>query len=129
MKEFTVKILKEGNVIDATIYYDESSSQVKLTYKLNDDVETGEDMYPFFALLKIRAKLEESGIFILCNGARKDVYPSGSSAIGIMAYELEMGKQATRLVSIFGEVDAKSKIGTVDEQKKYREEWLKSLKH
>ena len=36
-----------------------------------------------------------------CNGARLDVYPSGMSLTSILAYEMEIGKQATELVNIF----------------------------
>lgn len=127
MKEFKIKVFSKGSSSDAVIYFEESSTEVKLTFKANDRIIVGSDMYPFFALLKIRATLEQDETFLLCNGARRDVYPSGASAIGAMAYELEIGKQGIHLVSIFEAVTDIGKIGTVEEQKKYREEWLKSL--
>lgn len=128
MKEFKVKAFSKGSTSDAVIYFEESSNEVKLTFKINDRAIVENDMYPFFALLKIRAALEQDGIFLLCNGARRDVYPSGASAVGTMAYELEIGKQGIHLVSIFEAVTDIEKIGTVEEQRKYREEWVKSLR-
>ena len=79
--------------------------------------------YPFRALVEVRKQLETEGLLIACNGARRDVYPSGMSLPGYKAYILEMGKQATQLVVIFDEAEIAT-IATVGEQKKYWEAWL-----
>jgi hypothetical protein len=49
------------------------------------------------------------------------------SAIGLMAYEMEMGKQATRLVNILDAAKETDMIVTVKEQKEFWEKWLNSL--
>ena len=127
-KIFFLKTLKEDKFLHTSIILDYvNSSTIRLTYELGELRIIEEDMYPFFALTKIRAELEKSGLVILCKGARRDVYPSGMSAIGIKAYELEFDKQATKLVDIFDEEMNIEKISSIAEQKFYRDNWLKSL--
>lgn len=87
-----------------------------------------EDRYPFFCLVKLRLELERKSLKILCYGAKQNVYPSGMSAIGYLAYEYELGHQATKLVNIFDPIKDVNEISTVAEQKLFRETWLQSLK-
>lgn len=82
--------------------------------------------FPFMALINIRESLEKMDKFLLCNGSRYDVYPSGMSAIGNKAYILELGKPGIKLVNIFK--PCSKNIDLVQKQKEYREDWLKSLK-
>lgn len=42
-------------------------------------------------------------------------------------YILEQGKQATELVDIFAEARPEQ-VGTVDEQQRFRQQWITSLK-
>jgi hypothetical protein len=84
----------------------------------------------FFMLRDIRSELQKSNIFLLINGSRKDVYPSGMSLPGMMAYVQIMGKQSSSLndlVNIFDETTQLDMISTVEEQDKYHNNWINSL--
>jgi hypothetical protein len=124
---YHVKTLKDNRESDSTIEYIDSSRTIKLIYKDDNNTIENEDDYPFFALIKIRLQLEGQNALILCNGARVDVYPSGSSPIGPMSCTLKNNRQATELVNIFESMEDVKKAATVTEQKLYRDNWLKSL--
>lgn len=109
------------------IFYKDNRNLVEVAYKGRDFFLSKEDTFPFFALAKIRLELEKMDMFIMCNASRIDVYPSGMSAISLMAYELEMGLQAKKLVNIFDPIEDRSLLATVEEQKQFRSNWLKSL--
>jgi hypothetical protein len=84
----------------------------------------------FFMLRDIRSELQKYNIFLLINGSRKDVYPSGMSLPGMMAYVQTMGKQNSSLndlVNIFDETIQLDMISTVEEQDKYHNTWINSL--
>jgi hypothetical protein len=85
----------------------------------------------FCALMLLRAKLEESHRLIACNGARRDVFPSGMAremSCGRKAYILKPGVRPKRedLIDIFDRADA-DVIASVNEQKIYFERWVKSF--
>nr|AAP32758.1 unknown [uncultured bacterium] len=85
----------------------------------------------FDALQKVRRVIEKDEIFLQCNGARTDVYPSRMSrdmGLGLSAYVQTMGKKAERkdLVSIFLPSTVEC-LGTVEEQEKYHIDWLGSF--
>lgn len=85
----------------------------------------------FGALCALRVYLELDGWFLLCNGARLNVYPSRMSlqmSGGSKAYLLEMGRQSRKdnLIDIFGAAEL-ADVTTVSEQKLFFEQWLKSL--
>lgn len=87
----------------------------------------GEDL--FDALKEMRKWFETKECLLLCAGARRDVYPSGmarSMGSARKAYVHEMGKPTSHLVDIFEPAEA-DQIGTVDEQEKFRREWISSL--
>ncbi len=128
MINYRLKILKDGKYLDAIVSFETNRTGVQLSYKLGEHVVKTEDEYPFFALIKMRIELEKEGVKLLCNGSRRDVYPSGNSITGIMAYELKIGKQAISLLNIFEATKKLNLIGTVEEQKEYREKWIMSLK-
>jgi len=78
----------------------------------------------------IRRELEAEGIVVCCQGARKDVWPSGMArdmAAGLQAYVLTIGRTPLRheLVAIFDPADRKL-IGTVAEQERYFKLWWSS---
>jgi hypothetical protein len=86
----------------------------------------------FDCLCQIREVLEKQNLFLLCQGAVKNVYPSGMSismGLGVMAYRLEMGMQAQRstLVNIFDSATADD-VCTVVEQRSFFDSWRKSKK-
>jgi len=85
----------------------------------------------FNALVDLREKLDRSGIKLLCNGARKDVYPSGMSRSmggGRKAYVIRKGHPArmASLLDIFDPADIDSVV-SVCEQQAFHEEWFASL--
>jgi len=127
MKLYRVSSILSGNKFNSDIFYFDNGNTVDVQYiGMNVDLKFTHH-YPFFAFVEIRTKLEELGILVMCNASRIDVYPSGASAIGLMAYEMEMGLQATKLVDIFERCENQSLVTTVELQQKYRERWLKSL--
>lgn len=82
----------------------------------------------FECLTLLRLDLERQGVFLLCQGARVDVYPSGMQRDmggGQVAYRMIMGKNADLEdeVNIF-EVTTDERLGTVEEQQQYRRTWL-----
>jgi hypothetical protein len=84
----------------------------------------------FDALSLIRLEAEKYGYFILCNGARKDAYPSGMSrnmGRGRKLYLFRNGIPARRedLVDIFEPAEFEQ-VGTVAEQHVAYETWWKS---
>ena len=102
----------------------------EIIFKYDNYSIKAEGDYPFMVLKKLRQELEEKGIILIINGSRKDVYPSGLSLVGDNAYVQTMGKATSLedLVNIFEEADKTELLGTVDEQSKYHEDWIKSLK-
>ena len=85
----------------------------------------------FEALSLIRLKMEKHGYFMLCNGARKNAYPSRMSRQvggGRKLYLFKNGIQARRedLVDIFEPAEYEQ-VGTVAEQRVAYEAWLRSL--
>ena len=83
----------------------------------------------FFMLKEIRLELEKINAFILINGSRIDVYPSGMGLTSIRAYATVIGKQARLedLVNIFDDCLDLSLIATVAEQEARHNEWVASL--
>lgn len=86
----------------------------------------------FEALVKLRLQLEGSDCLLLCNAARKDAYPSRmllEMGGGRKSYLLHQGKPASKedLIDLF-EPATHEQVGTVAEQRRGYEEWLRSLK-
>ncbi len=89
----------------------------------------------FTALNQLRKWLYKwKGYYPVLNGALENVYPSRMSrqmSKGIKAYSLTMGKQAEEkdLIDIFQKVQKKDidRLTTVEKQKDYYIDWLKSL--
>lgn len=121
----TVKICIGDIVTDARLYY--SDQTVRLVYPNTEVCE--DDAIPFIALQKLRLTLEASGIFILVNGSRKDVYPSGMQMnMGTTsAYTLIMGQGARQIVDIFDDCLDRELISTVHLQEQFHEDWLNAL--
>lgn len=125
MTKKKIKIYKEKLYYEATLIIEVG----KLTlHSETYNIEKVGDFF-FINLLEIRKELEKDGAFLLINGNRKDVYPSGMSLIGSKAYIQVMGKASgfADLVDIFEETDRIDLIATVEDQKKYHDEWLTSI--
>jgi hypothetical protein len=89
----------------------------------------GHDLFECLTLL--RQDLETEGWYILCAGARIDVYPSRMARDmggGRKAYVMRLGVPAKSddLVDTFATAQIEQ-VGTVEEQLAYYERWLKSL--
>ncbi len=87
----------------------------------------------FDALVCIRRQLEPQGARVRCYGSAVNVYPSPmglSMGHGRKAYSLTLGRRALKddLVDIFARTPDDVKLGTVDEQESFYDEWLQSLR-
>jgi hypothetical protein len=85
----------------------------------------------FAAMRAIRQELEKEGELLVCNGASRNVCPSGmilSMGPGDKAYKLRLGQPARLedLVSIF-DVDDDVQPVTIAEQDSFYNTWLSSL--
>lgn len=86
----------------------------------------------FAALVLLRSYLEKQDIYLLCSGARIDVYPSGmlaSMSNGRLAYISKIVKHGEQLdeVDIFSLADL-SEIGSVADQKAFHKRWIDDIK-
>ena len=117
--------LNENDLAKLLVYDYGKSTKLEFTYK--DIMYIEEHEFPFTAFRKIRLAIEKLNIKLLCEGNRIDVHPSGMQLVGFMAYEMELGKPATNAVYIFDETDKVEKIGTVEEQTKYFDDWWDSF--
>lgn len=87
----------------------------------------GDDL--FECLINLRIQFKQ--LKFLCNGSRKDVYPSRMSrqmSGGLMAYTLKIGQPTLieDLVNIFDFAEAE-KIVSPEEQEEFYKKWLDSL--
>lgn len=85
----------------------------------------------FDALCLIRQELEELGWRPHCYGSSRAVYPSNmcrDQGRGMVAYRMEMGRVASQddLVEIF-QTGPDIELASVEEQRKFYEDWRKSL--
>jgi hypothetical protein len=115
----------------ATVNYGSRGDECHLELNLDDGrVFSASDGDYFACLVSIRRELEAQGIVVCCQGARKDVWPSGMArdmAAGLQAYVLTIGRTPLRseVVGIFDPADRKL-IGTVADQEQYFHLWWSS---
>jgi hypothetical protein len=127
-EEIYLKVIDENHeIFNSNLKIIDYGSRVKLDFTFRDCFISEIDDYPFLALNKLRLKLEEKGLKLVCQGARIDVNPSGMQLEGFNAYELELSKSATNSVYIFDDTAQIEKLATVDEQAAFFEQWLKSV--
>lgn len=96
-----------------------------------DSLSANESDY-FGSLVAVRKELELRGFVVLCNGARRDVYPptgltrqwGGARKAYILKPRIRPTPQDT--VDIFGPA-LREHIGTVSEQQAYFKEWFHSI--
>lgn len=91
----------------------------------------GEGRDLFDALASARRVLEPQDVMLVCNGARRDVFPSPmlrQAAAGRRAYVLDMPRTSGRpsAVDIFAAAPESAVLATVDEQREWFERWRKS---
>ena len=111
----------EGSPAKCRIEFE--SQERKVLVRENDDF--------FECLIDLRRIVDEEGGKVLCQGARRDVFPSPMqrrTSGGLTAYAQRLGEKAFErdTVKIFDKANA-DLIGTVEEQRAYHEEWLISL--
>ncbi|GFM66073.1 hypothetical protein PSCICJ_21910 [Pseudomonas cichorii] len=111
----------------ATITYEIDPPSIKLNLEKSGKTFHGENLFCCF--IKLRRELPD--IKFLCKGAKKNVHPSRMSSqmsSGLMAYELEIGKQALRkdMVNIF-DYEENDLTNDPDIQSEYFSNWIKSL--
>lgn len=85
----------------------------------------------FECLVDLRRIIEAEGGRILCQGGRRDVFPSPMqrrTAGGLKADVQRLGEKALEqdMVNVLDEAEA-DLIGTIDEQRAFHEAWLVSL--
>lgn len=85
----------------------------------------------FAAMSACRHRFEQDGYLLLCNGARRDAYPSQmilEMGGGRKIYLLHAGRQTSRedLVDIFGAATIEQ-VCTVAEQRASYDAWIRSL--
>jgi hypothetical protein len=132
MKRRTVTICNAEHSGEAFLEWtDRPPYRVVLSIPESDPIEsTAYDL--FECLLDVRAQAEGRGWRICVVGARKDAWPSGmSSDMGgaTLVYIHTLGRQATGedLRPIFDDAPCEL-IGSVEEQRQFRAQWLGSFR-
>jgi len=134
-ERFTIRLVSQSNVdFDGLFFFDDElieNDAYQLTLRYGEEEITATDYSYFHALCRIREELEVRGLRPFCYGSSRNVYPSGMSCQmggGIKAYKMTLGKPA-RLSDLVGIFETGSDVEpvTVDQQEKYRDEWLQSL--
>ncbi|NHK27686.1 hypothetical protein FF098_007215 [Parvularcula flava] len=122
----------DGQRLDTSLSLEQSILKVKLIFRPSDQDEYFAVAGDYFAAFQsIRIDTAPLGIKFLCQGARKNVYPTGMArdmGLGLSAYQLELGKKAdkSKLVRIFDAAPS-SEIDTVENQDDFWRQWLASL--
>jgi len=118
--------LSGGEILDCSIAISQAPQwRLNLLGIEGASEASGKDLYE--ALVVIRQRLELIGARLLCQGARREVVPSGMSRDmggGRLAYVTSLGSSARRsdLVDIFDRAEPNS-VGSVAEQKVFRQNW------
>lgn len=123
--------IKQNDVIHCRIIIPCTSPWTVRLIDLFDQPIICEDRDLYESLKKLRKELEKADTYLLCNGSRIDIFPSGMSRSmggGRDANKVKIGKQNTNvLYDIFDYTDPEN-IVTVEEQEKYINEWIDSLR-
>lgn len=122
--------LSDASIEEAFLDIDAGGTVTFISQEIENKSFNGRDLREAFNHL--RAWLEESKSKLLCNGARIDVTSSGMSrSMGESrkAYIIRMGKPSLKrdLVDIF-DYASPEKIGSLEDQLNFHQEWVSSLK-
>ncbi len=126
-EKLILRIIDNDAVTKSTLEIIETGNLVQLDFQYKDIFISEMDEFPFVALNKVRLKLEDRRLKLICQGSRIDVNQSGMQAVGFYAYELELSKPAINSVYIFDDTTQIKKIATVKEQEAFYDKWLKSV--
>ena len=128
---YVIPCLADGVLFDSILEIEENGL-CRIFFKMGDESITTEADNYFYALIKLRKKLEAEDKKLLCLGCARDVYPSPmmlDMGDGSRAYHLTLGKKAKmdEIVSIFEpcEQDAYS---TIEEQEAFYNAWASGPK-
>ncbi|PMY38297.1 hypothetical protein C1Y35_17680 [Pseudomonas sp. GW456-L14] len=119
---------KDGLLRSVEIAYDMENPSIQINLENSEHVFYGDNLFSCF--IKLRQNFPEIKFF--CKGAKKNVYPSRASSqmsAGLMAYELQQGKQALRvnIVNIFDYED-QNLTNDPSVQLDFFKSWMASLK-
>ncbi|WMJ00206.1 hypothetical protein RBU55_01230 [Pseudomonas chlororaphis subsp. aurantiaca] len=125
-REITLE--ENGLLRSVEIAYDMESPSIQINLENSEHVFYGDNLFSCF--IKLRQNFPEIKFF--CKGAKKNVYPSRASSqmsSGLMAYELQQGKQALRanIVNIFDYED-QDLTNDPSVQLDFFKSWMASLK-
>lgn len=128
-RSLCVQVERGHIVAEATLTYGHVGPWTcHLELVLEEGRSLSADATDFFeCLAQVRLQLEPEGARILCQGARRDVWPSGMArdmGAGLRAYVLVPGRKAnfSDLVDIFDPADP-ALICTVAEQSQFSRDW------
>ena len=125
-----INILNNGKIEKNKLFLLEIEDGINLKIEIKNVIYFSKGDSIFDSIVELRKKLESKDIYLLCNASVVNIYPSPMQKDfgGTKAYKLQMGKQAVLadVVDIF-DYNSELKIGSVEEQKKFYENWLKSL--
>ena len=125
-----INILNNGKIEKNKLFLLEIEDEINLKIEIKNVIYFSKGDNIFDSIVELRKKLESKDIYLLCNASVVNIYPSPMQKDfgGTKAYKLQMGKQAV-LADVVDSFDYNSelKIGCVEEQKKFYENWLKSL--
>lgn len=128
MKTQKIKVLIDDQKVEVTVKYDIEKLSMRFSEADNfEKIYLGKDIYT--CLAKVRAEFPH--ITFLCKGAKINVMPSrmaSQMSAGLVAYEMTLGKQATRddIVHVFDYEDSNLTTNP-DEQIDFFKTWLASL--
>lgn len=130
-EKYKILCVEKGLKKEAIIELVEDNDIVGIKFSLDRFVIEKKGENYFETLIELRKNLEIMDIKLLCKGCCRNVYPSGmmlSMGVGRKAYTLDYGKQAktSSLVDIFDSCSIEE-YATIDQQKDFFENWLKSI--
>ena len=131
MEILEINIINNGKIEKNKLFLSEIEDEINLKIEIERTIYFSKSDNIFDSIVELRKKLESKDIYLLCNASVVNIYPSPMQKDfgGTKAYKLQMGKQAVLadVVDIF-DYNSELKIGSVEEQKKFYENWLESLR-
>ena len=126
-EERAISVAIQGEVLTSRVRFKTGDiCHVEVTCRDLAFVGDGPDL--FAALGSARRELEAHAYQLMCNGSRRDVYPSPmqrQALSGRRAYVLTLPRSLDKpaTVDIFGEVSDLATLASVDEQRAWFDHW------
>jgi hypothetical protein len=121
--------IEEGKILASGPEGSPAQCRIEFRSSTRDAVTFSHDDF-FECLVDLRRMVEKEGGLVLCQGARKDVFPSPQmrASASMSAYCLELTKPASNQarVRIFDPVPA-DEVASIEEQRAFYDHWLDSL--